>query len=273
MEDLKRIIEALLFASPEPLSVARIKLIIQGVETEEVTQALESLKDEYAQESRSFQMVEIGGGYQLATKPDYSVFVGKLVESRTRQRLSKAAMETLAVVAYKQPVVRSTVEGIRGVNADGVLRTLMERDLIRIVGRGDGPGRPLLFGTTREFLLQFGMNKLSDLPGMKEIEELVGGKDEGKPPAEEDMEEPEPGGGPASCEEADAEVGTAPESPEPIDTQETGSEVGSRTGDPMASCGGGVPSEPAHVDDPAGGYGSGPDEIIRTETDVEDCKN
>jgi segregation and condensation protein B len=272
MEDLKRIIEALLFASPEPLSVARIKSILQGVETGEVTQALEALKDEYAQESRSFQMVEIGGGYQLATKPDYSVFVGKLVESRTRQRLSKAAMETLAVVAYKQPVVRSTVEGIRGVNADGVLRTLMERDLIRIVGRGDGPGRPLLFGTTREFLLQFGLNKLSDLPGMKEIEELVGGKDAGKPPAGDDMEEPGAGEGPASCEEEDAEAGESPEQAGRIDMQETVSEVGSRTGNPMASCGCEASSEPANEDDPAGGDCSGPDETPRIETDVEDCK-
>jgi segregation and condensation protein B len=188
MEDLKRIMEALLFASPEPLSIARIRSILQGVETGEITQALESLRDDYAGESRSFQIVEIGGGYQLATKPDYAVFVGKLVESRSKQRLSKAAMETLAIVAYKQPVVRSMIESIRGVNADGVLRTLMERDLIRIIGRADGPGRPLLFGTTREFLLQFGLNKLSDLPGLKEIEELVGAVGEGVGGAEEDLE-------------------------------------------------------------------------------------
>jgi segregation and condensation protein B len=206
MEDLKLIIEALLFASPEPLSVARIKSILQGVETEEINQALESLDNEYAQESRSFQMVEIGGGYQLATKPDYSVFVAKLADSRSKQRLSKAAMETLAIVAYKQPVVRSMIEGIRGVNADGVLRTLLERDLIRIVGRGDGPGRPLLFGTTREFLLQFGLNKLSDLPGLKEIEDLVGGKDGGGFQDAGALEEPE---------SPDVDDGTEDQGPEP----------------------------------------------------------
>ena len=189
MEDLKRIIEALLFASPDPLSMARIRSILQGVETADITEALESLKGDYAEESRSFQIVEIGGGYQLATKPDYAVFVGKLVESRSKQRLSKAAMETLAIVAYKQPVVRSMIESIRGVNADGVLRTLLERDLVRIVGRGDGPGRPLLFGTTREFLFQFGLNKLSDLPGLKEIEELVGAGQEAGAAASEDPEE------------------------------------------------------------------------------------
>ena len=219
MEDLKRIIEALLFASPEPLSLARIKSILQGVETGEVAQALESLRDDYAQGSRSFQIVEIGGGYQLATKPDYAVFVEKLVESRSRQRLSKAAMETLAVVAYKQPVVRSTIESIRGVNADGVLRTLMERDLVRIVGRGEGPGRPLLFGTTREFLLQFGLNKLSDLPGLKEIEELVGGGDGDDVESGEDVEEPGGGESPVSAEEADEGDGEPTAGHEPADGQ------------------------------------------------------
>jgi segregation and condensation protein B len=268
MEDLKRIIEALLFASPEPLSIARIKSILQGVETGEVTEALESLKDDYAETSRSIQIVEIGGGYQLATKPDYAVFVGRLVESRSKQRLSKAAMETLAVVAYKQPVVRSTIEGIRGVNADGVLRTLMERDLIRIVGRGDGPGRPLLFGTTREFLLQFGLNKLSDLPGLKEIEELVGGRDEGEAGAGEDLEETGPGGSPVSAEEVDEEASASPEAGARIDTPESGSESGIPKEDYLASCGSQECPEPAHEHDPPGGHGPPPDE-----TDAEDSKN
>ncbi len=265
MEDLKRIIEALLFASPEPLSIGRIKAILQGVETEEVTQALESLKEDYAGESRSFQMVEIGGGYQLATKPDYSVFVAKLVESRSKQKLSKAAMETLAVVAYKQPVVRSAVEAIRGVNADGVLRTLMERDLIRIVGRGDGPGRPLLFGTTRDFLFQFGLNKLSDLPGLKEIEDLLGGKDQGGVAAEGEMEEPRQGDVPASCEEAEAQTDSPPEPADPVELQEARSESGSGTGDPVASCGCEACPEAAHEGDPAGLRGS--------EADVEDYED
>jgi segregation and condensation protein B len=184
MEHLKRILEALLFASPEPLTMAGVKSILQGVEIEEVADALEALRQEYAGDSRAFQLVEVGGGYQLATKPEYADFVARLVESSRRQKLSKAAMETLAIVVYKQPVVRSSIESIRGVNVDGVLRTLMERDLIRIVGRAEGPGRPLLFGTTKEFLMQFGLNRLSDLPGLREIEELVGAG-EGGTPAEE----------------------------------------------------------------------------------------
>ena len=176
MEELKRIVEALLFASPDPLSITRIRSIVPGVEAEHVTEVLNSLSQDYVDQGRSFQIVEIGGGFQLTTKNDYSIWVGKLLESKSMQKLSKAALETLAIVAYKQPVLRSAIEGIRGVNVDGVLRTLMERDLVRMVGRGEGPGRPLLFGTTRDFLMRFGLSRLSDLPKMEEIEELVGEK-------------------------------------------------------------------------------------------------
>lgn len=174
MEELKRIVEALLFACPHPLSPERVLAIVPGLDRDEVIRAVEELRQDYAGETRSFQVVQVGGGYQLTTKPDYAVWVEKLFESASRAKLSRAALETLAVVAYRQPVLRSAVESIRGVNVDGVLRTLMERNLVRIVGRGEGPGRPLLFGTTKDFLLQFGINKLSDLPKLEEIEELVG---------------------------------------------------------------------------------------------------
>jgi segregation and condensation protein B len=176
VEEIKRIVEALLFASPEPLTVDRIVSIVPGVEKDEVARAAQELSEDYARETRSFQIVEVGGGYQLATKPDYAVWVEKMLETGARARLSRAALETLAVVAYKQPALRSAIEAIRGVNVDGVLRTLMERNLVRIVGRGEGPGRPLLFGTTKDFLLQFGINRLSDLPKVEEIDELVGEK-------------------------------------------------------------------------------------------------
>jgi segregation and condensation protein B len=189
MEELKRIVEALLFASPDPLSAARIRTIVPGLEHQHVVETIDELRKEYADDSRAFQIVEIGGGYQLTSKPDYSLWVGKLFEARAKQRLSKAALETLAVVAYKQPVLRSTIESIRGVNVDGVLRTLMERDLVRIVGRGEGPGRPLLFGTTRDFLMRFGLSRLSDLPKVEEIDDLVGEKKaEGEPLEETEME-------------------------------------------------------------------------------------
>lgn len=175
MEELKRIVEALLFASPEPLSAERVLAIVPGLDRLEVIKAFEELGRDYAADNRSFQLVEVGGGYQLTTKADYAMWVDKLFDTASRAKLSRAALETLAVVAYRQPVLRSVVEAVRGVNVDGVLRTLMERSLVRIVGRGEGPGRPLLFGTTKDFLLQFGINRLSDLPKMEEIEELVGG--------------------------------------------------------------------------------------------------
>jgi segregation and condensation protein B len=174
VEELKRIVEALLFASPEPLSVDRIVALVPGVEKDDVARAAQELGEDYARDTRSFQLVEVGGGFQLTTKPDYAVWVDKLLETGARAKLSRAALETLAVVASKQPVLRSVVESIRGVSVDGVLRTLMERNLVRMVGRGEGPGRPLLFGTTKDFLLQFGINRLSDLPKVEEIEELVG---------------------------------------------------------------------------------------------------
>jgi segregation and condensation protein B len=176
MEETKRILEALLFASPDPLSIERILAILPGIAGEDVVRAADELREDYLGDGRSFQLVEVGGGYQITTKPDYAVWVEKLLENRSKARLSKAALETLAVVAYKQPVMRSAIESVRGVNVDGVLRTLMERNLVRMVGRGEGPGRPLLFGTTREFLVQFGINRLSDLPKVEEIDELVGQK-------------------------------------------------------------------------------------------------
>jgi segregation and condensation protein B len=186
MEETKRIVEALLFACPEPLSPERVLAIVPGLERDEVIRAVEDLRQDYTDQGRSFQVVEVGGGYQITTKPDYAVWVEKLFETASRSRLSRAALETLAVVAYRQPVLRSAIEGVRGVNVDGVLRTLMERNLVRIVGRGEGPGRPLLFGTTKDFLLQFGINRLSDLPKLEEIEELVG---DGAPTREEPAED------------------------------------------------------------------------------------
>ena len=174
MEELRRLIEALLFASPDPLTVQRIKAIVPGTENEDIVESIEELRRDYERDDRAFQIVEVANGYQLTTKPDYAIWVDKLFESRSKTSLSRPALETLAVIAYKQPVVRSAIEAIRGVNVDSVLRTLMERGLVRIVGRAEGPGRPLLFGTTREFLMRFGISRISDLPKLEEIEELTG---------------------------------------------------------------------------------------------------
>lgn len=174
MEELRRIIEALLFAAPEPLTMSKITAIVPGTDAKDIMESIEELTREYEGDARAFQIVEVANGWQIATKPDYAIWVDKLFESRGKARLSRAALETLAVIAYKQPVVRSAIESIRGVNVDSVLRTLMERDLVRIVGRAEGPGRPLLFGTTKEFLMRFGISRISDLPKLEEIDDLTG---------------------------------------------------------------------------------------------------
>ncbi len=176
IEELKRIVEALLFATSEPLTPEKIASIVSGVKKEDVEEAINQLAQEYDEAQHSFQLVGVAGGYQITTRQDYSVWVSRLYEDRAKQKLSRAALETLAIIAYKQPVLRSTIEAIRGVNVDGVLRTLLERNLIRIVGRGEGPGRPLLFGTTKQFLVYFGLNRLADLPSIEEIDVLLGSR-------------------------------------------------------------------------------------------------
>ena len=173
MDNLKAIIESLLFASDVPLSADKMRSILEMDDSQAIVNVLTSLVQEYDSQKRGFFLSEVAGGYQLRTRPENREWVRRMRQTRPA-RLSRAALETLAIVAYKQPVLRSSIESVRGVNVDGVLRTLMERDLVRIIGRGEGPGRPLLFGTTREFLMQFGLSKLSDLPGIEEIEELIG---------------------------------------------------------------------------------------------------
>ena len=211
MEELRRIIEALLFAAPEPLTMSRIKTIVPGTETGDITESIEELRKEYEDGARAFQIVEVANGWQLTSKPDYAIWVDKLFESRGRARLSRAALETLAVVAYKQPVVRSSIESIRGVNVDSVLRTLMERDLARIVGRANGPGRPLLFGTTKEFLLRFGISRISDLPKIEEIEEFTGERAEYAEAADSVEDMLRAGGAGGEGEEAEEVDGAAGE--------------------------------------------------------------
>ncbi len=178
----KEIIEALLFATDEPLSLRQIADIMspgdgseQGrrVSPESVLGLIEELNVEYGQVARAFRIVKVAGGYQFATQPQYGVWLGRMVREKSRRKLSVSALESLAVIAYKQPVTKPEIESIRGVNADYVLRSLLERNLVTIVGRAATPGRPLLYGTTREFLKHFGLNDLSELPKPREINELL----------------------------------------------------------------------------------------------------
>lgn len=189
-------IEALLFASDTSLSIGRLSAITGESSTKYIKEALGELEGFYRSHNRSFGIVEVGGGYQIATLPEYSGTVSRLFKSRRKARLSQAALETLAIVAYRQPISRTAVEAIRGVNCDGVLATLTERELIAITGRGEGLGRPFLYSTTARFLDYLGLKDIRDIPDMEELEKSLETIDLIPPPehgekAEEDTPETE----------------------------------------------------------------------------------
>ncbi len=171
MDNIKQIVESLLFVAEEPLTVERIRSIIAVVTPDEVGSALSDLSDEYDTRDGGFYLREVAGGYQLRTRPEYTQWIKRLLQPK-QQRLSKAALETLAIIAYKQPVIRSDVEYLRGVDCGGIMRMLLERKFIRILGRKEIPGRPMIYGTTRYFLEVFDLKDLKDLPTPKEIDAL-----------------------------------------------------------------------------------------------------
>lgn len=171
--ELKAIVEALVFASPDPLTMRVLFRLLADEPKDDVRAALEALKQEY--DSRpGLQMVEVAGGYQIVTRPDLHEWVRRLFHERSTQKLTVQGLETLAIIAYRQPVTALEVTEIRGVNASGVLTTLLERHLIKIVGRKNVVGRPFLYATTREFLIRFGLNDLSDLPRVEDMIEALG---------------------------------------------------------------------------------------------------
>ncbi len=167
------IIEALLFASPEPLTQQQVNLVFES-DPPQLKTVVEALQEKYSQGGHAFEIQAVAGGYQITSKPAYEVWIRRLLKGSGRLLLSSAALETLAIVAYKQPLSRYEIEAIRGVDCSGVLKTLLSRGLIKIKGRDKGPGRPLLYGTTDRFLENFGLARLSDLPKLKEISELMG---------------------------------------------------------------------------------------------------
>lgn len=181
---LKALVEALIFAAQEPLSINQIRTIYQGddarnnglkqIEPETIRQSVIDLNLEYEKSDRPYRIVQIAGGYQFATLTDYAEWLGKLYKEQGRRKLSQSGVETLAIVAYKQPVTKAETEKIRGVNCDYVLKTLLEKELLTVTGRAESVGRPLLYGTTKEFLKHFGLNDITDLPRPREIEEILG---------------------------------------------------------------------------------------------------
>jgi len=170
--ELKAILEAVLFVSSEPVPLARLVSVLGAVTKAEVEHALMQLMQDLEQDGRGVQLVQVAEGYRLMTKPDYAPWIKKLEKAKTTQKLSRSALESLAIIAYKQPLVRSEIEQIRGVETSGVLRTLLERKLVRIVGRKEVPGRPIMYGTTKFFLEHFGLHDLSQLPPLREFKEL-----------------------------------------------------------------------------------------------------
>lgn len=171
MDDIKNIIESLLFVADEPLTIDRLKKIISGAESRELREVLEELEADYETRQGGFFLKQVAGGYQIRTRPEYMEWIKRLLQPKPL-RLSKAALETLAIIAYKQPVIRSEVEHIRGVDCGGILRVLLERKFVRVLGRKDIPGRPLIYATTKRFLEVFDLKNLRDLPTPKEIEEF-----------------------------------------------------------------------------------------------------
>ena len=172
-EFLKQIIEALVFASDVPLSIDQLKGFAEEATPSQIEKVVGELNFEYKQTNRAFTVVHVGGGFQMVTRERYAQWVKKLFQARSKSKLSQAALETLSVIAYKQPVSKSEISDIRGVNSDGVIRTLLERKLVTISGRSEGPGKPLLYRTTKEFLRYFGVNSIEDLPKPREIEEIM----------------------------------------------------------------------------------------------------
>ena len=171
MENIKHIIESLLFVADEPLTVDRIKKVITQAENKDIRDALAALTAEYDERPGAFFLDEVAGGYQIRTRPEYNEWIKMYVQPRPL-RLSKAALETLVIIAYKQPIIRSDIEHLRGVDCGGVLHVLLERKLIRVLGRREIAGRPLIYATTKRFLEVFDLKDLKDLPTPKEIEEL-----------------------------------------------------------------------------------------------------
>jgi segregation and condensation protein B len=172
--ELKSILEALIFASPDPMTLKAMCRLLDTEPKEDVVAALAGLKEDYEQRPGGLQLVEVAGGHQIVTRSDLHEWVRRLFHERTTQKLTVQGLETLAVIAYRQPITAAEITEVRGVNTSGVLNTLLERHLIKIVGRKPVVGRPFMYATTKEFLIRFGLNDLTDLPKVEDMAEALG---------------------------------------------------------------------------------------------------
>lgn len=249
-DDLKPILEALIFASPDPLTPATLFELLDGTPKEAVEEGLAALQAEYGARG-GLQMVQVAGGYQICTRPELHEWVRRLFHEHSKQRLSVQALETLAVVAYKQPITSAEIAEIRGVNVSGVVGTLLDRRLVKVVGRKQVVGRPFLYATTLEFLNQFGLSDLGDLPKIEEMAEALGmdvppglaGEPPDGPAPSADVP-PEPVGAPPDVPALSADGAEAvepPDGPGPFaDAAETADGSAETVGDPAAPSSGPV---------------------------------
>ncbi len=191
LNELDNIVFSLLFASDEPLSARRIAAVVNDTNAAEVRDSLFRINTELQNGNLCIKLENIAGGYQLTTKPEFARYIAGLYTGKRKHRLSRAGMETLAIIAYKQPVTRAAIEQVRGVNCGGVLSTLMERSLIKITGKDKVLGAPFLYGTTSEFLEYLGLNNLKDLPTIEELESVLETKE--KEGEEDEHDEPATG--------------------------------------------------------------------------------
>lgn len=170
---VKSVIEALLFSSEKPLALEQIKKVLDGYDTNQIRLLIEELRCEYETNKRGIRIIEVAGGFRMITAADYAPFLKKFYKERKIERLSRQGLETLAIIAYKQPLTKNEIELLRNVNADGVMGSLLEKNLIRITGRRKVPGRPFVYGTTRQFLEYFGLKSLDELPKMEEFSQMA----------------------------------------------------------------------------------------------------
>ena len=169
----KHLLETLLFSSPEPINQKKFNEILDVDEVVDMKALVDELNDEYVKLKKGLMVKKISGGYQILTDPMYHHYIEKMFIKKKKMTLSRPALEALSIIAYKQPIIRSEIESIRGVDCGGVIKTLMERNFIKVRGRSKSPGRPLLFCVTKQFLESFGLNKISDLPKLRELTELM----------------------------------------------------------------------------------------------------
>jgi segregation and condensation protein B len=194
--EIKGAIESIIFISEGSIPAAEIQNVLEGLDLETIKNIVEELKNEYSQRNSGIRIVEVAGGYQMVTSPNYAQFIKKFYKLKHAEKLSMPSLETLSIIAYKQPVTKVEIESIRGVNVDGVIKNLLEKSLIRIVGRKEVVGRPFVYGTTRSFLEYFGLNSLDELPDVEEFVQTLHDREEAEitPLREDELDNIQPKG-------------------------------------------------------------------------------